>query len=562
MNRNTAHAEIFVNALVEAGLKHIVLVPGSRHTALVLAFAKHPALTVHSHLDERSAAFYALGLAMATGQPTAITCTSGSAGANMFPAIVEAHQSRVPLIVITADRPPELRHSGANQTMDQLKLFGDFALWAVDVALPEAAPPAVAVRNLRTLAHRAYAVARKGVVHVNMPFRKPLEPTPVPGDVLPDIPPRPLKITPADAPTPSAQAVAELSAIIAEHDNGVIIAGGNAQPVDAIRTLSAKTGYPVLAECRSRFGSGGLGAYEFYADRLPAPDVIIRVGDVPISKALNMFIVQAKAPHMIHLSADGIWADDSHLVTVMIHAAPRRLADALSVIERTPSTHYTQFERRAWDVVEAELTDGVYFDAGVVYDVVDLLPDESALFAGNSLPIRHVDQFAKPTADRRLNVFANRGVSGIDGNISTALGIGAGRPSKPLVAVIGDITFYHDMNGLLAVRRCGVPVTIVLLNNDGGGIFHRLPIREHDPAFTDYFITSHGLDYAHAAQLYGLDYVHINAQKPDARAMFRTAFADAINTPGQSTIIEVRTDAECDLMRLKSIYEGIGGIVS
>jgi 2-succinyl-5-enolpyruvyl-6-hydroxy-3-cyclohexene-1-carboxylate synthase len=186
----------------------------------------------------------------------------------------------------------------------------------------------------------------------------------------------------------------------------------------------------------------------------------------------------------------------------------------------------------------------------VVYDAVDLIPDGSTLFAGNSLPVRHLDQFGKPT-NKRIYAYANRGASGIDGNISTALGAGAARPDKPLVAILGDITFYHDMNGLLAVHRCGVPITIVLLNNDGGGIFHRLPISKYDPDFTDYFVTAHGLDYSHSAKLYGLEYV-----RAETRDEFRQAFTESV-TNRKSTIIEVRTDAQADLKRRNEIVAAV-----
>jgi len=565
-NRNSAYAHVFVDELVRSGLQDVVLVPGSRHTPLVLAFTNHPGLRTHSHLDERSAAFYALGLALSTERPVAIACTSGSAGANMYPAIVEAHQSRVPLIVITADRPPELRHSGANQTMDQTKMFGDFVLWAVDAALPESSPPAVAMRNLQTTANRAYATAngiRSGVVHVNMPFRKPLEPTPTPGDVIPDIHPRDRAYTMLhihNSILPPPDVIAKLNATISEHQNGIIIAGGQtADFAGAIAELSVSVGYPVLAEARSglRGKLGSMSAYEFYAERLPRPDVILRFGDVPISKALNSFIANSQPKHFIHISADGVWADDSHTLTDFIHASPPALIAQLDDFERDETAYYKQvavLEQTTWQVIRAKMADNGYFDAAVVYDAVSLLPEDSVLVAGNSLPIRHVDQFANPQASVRI--FANRGVSGIDGNISTTLGIGAGRPGNPLVAILGDITFYHDMNGLLAVHRCGVPVTIVLLNNDGGGIFHRLPIRDYDPTFTDYFVTPHGLDFEHAAALYGLAFQRLDGHTADAREQFQRVFRECVGS-GQSTIIEVCTDARHDLQGLQAMQAAV-----
>jgi len=570
VNRNTFTAQVFVDELAHAGLRHVCAAPGSRHTPLMLAFAQHAQIRVWSHLDERSAAFFALGLARALDEPVALVCTSGTAGANMFPAVIEAHQSRVPLVVLTADRPHELRHSGANQTMDQVRLFGEFVLWFVDAALPESDPPAVAIRNLRTLAARALAQAnglRKGVVHINMPFRKPLEPTPVPRDAT---------TAPAGAgarsgsftriTTPAVTLSADdgevLRQIVSDYAHGVILCGGGLLPADAdaITALSRTTGYPVLAESYShvRHGRGGLGAYDFYMDRLPSPDVIIRVGDVPISRALNDFIAAAQPQAYVHISPDGTWSDDAHLVTHHLHASIPAVVAALAELPDRSGTlreQYAELEAATWDVVAAEITSGPYFDGAAVYDLVELMPAGATLFAGNSLPVRQLDQFGRPQPHPILT-YANRGTSGIDGNISTALGAGAARPDAPLVAVMGDITFYHDMNGLLAVRRCGVPLTLVLLNNDGGGIFHRLPIKDFEPAFTDYFITPHGLDFSHAAALYGLDYIHIDASASDARTAFRQAFSRSVGQRS-STLIEVRTNAQHDLQRRAAITAAV-----
>ncbi len=577
-NRNTLYAEIFVDELARSGLKHVALAPGSRNTALVLAFARHPAIRKHSHLDERSAAFYALGLALATDTPVAVVCTSGTAAANFFPAIVEAHQSCVPLLVLTADRPPELRHSGANQTIDQIKLYGDYALWFVDAGLPEADPPAVAVRNLRTLANRAYARAngvRKGVVHINLPFRKPLEPTPVEGDVLeaepnPSPDGQPFTRISEGIRHPSPEQIDALMKSIMESPRGLIICGANTTKdnVAPYQRLSEITGYPLLAEptsgLRFQAGNPGLGAViggynTFPLDgELLLPGILIQSGDVPTSNALLTYLGKARPKHRVLITGNGEWRDDQHSLTAMICADPTLTCDLtaerLKAGALMPDENWAQrikdLEQTAWQVVETEMNTGDYFDGGVVYDVIDLIPDGSSLFTGNSLPIRHLDQFGKP-GTKRIHAYANRGASGIDGNLSTALGIGAAQPDHPLVAVVGDVTFYHDMNGLMAVRRCGVPVTIVLLNNNGGGIFHRLPIRDYEPEFTDYFLTPHDLDFAHAARLYGLDYVRV-----DTRAAFRDAFSASVGT-GQSTLIEVPTDAQVDFARRSAIMQRV-----
>lgn len=577
MNRNTRDARIFVDELARAGLRHVVLAPGSRHTPLVLAFAEHPALVVHSHLDERSAGFYALGLALGTGQAVAVACTSGTAGANLFPAVIEAHQSRIPLLILTADRPHELRHSGANQTIDQVKLYGDYALWAVDAALPEADPPAVATRSLRTLAVRAMSVAtggasvvRRGVVHINWPFRKPLEPTPVPGDTLDVAPgagprePGPhTHIRPEALPALTNADADWLRDLVNRAERGLIVAAGPLDPAQAVHIgrAAAHIAYPLLAESTSnaRHAHGGLGAYEMTLPGSPAPELILRFGDVPISNALNALLRDSGAT-VVHISPGGLWSDDAHITHQLVGASVESVCAVLGELPPRQSEWaqgFTARETAAWHTVAGALDTGPYFDGAALYDVVDLMPEGGTLFAGNSLPVRQLDAFGRPQA-RAMRIYANRGTSGIDGNISTALGLGRAFPESPLVAVLGDITFYHDMNGLLAVHRLGIPLTLVLLNNDGGGIFHRLPIRDYDPSFTDLFLTPHGLDFSHTAALYGLDYVRLDAESPTARADFRTALQQSI--AGQAaTIIELRTDARADLARRAEIMRLVQG---
>jgi 2-succinyl-5-enolpyruvyl-6-hydroxy-3-cyclohexene-1-carboxylate synthase len=578
-NRNILWAEIFVDELARSGLKAVCAAPGSRHTPLMLAFAKHPNIKVYSHLDERSAAFFALGMAMAWDKPVALVCTSGSAGANYFPAIVEAHQSRVPLIVITADRPPELRHSGANQTIDQIKMFGDYALWFVDTALPEAKPSALALRNLRTTANRAFATAnglRKGVVHINMPFSKPLEPTLVEGDVL-EIPKG------AEARFPNVHTNIEymdlgadisfLEEVYQDFERCLIIAGPQMKRPTAFRLseYALDCRFPILTDGTSNVRHGNryaiepnrasiIGGYDTFLSAIKEkPDVIIRFGSVPTSTALNQYLASANPKHYFLIEESGVWSDDTHLLTDLYQHKEDKIIEMLfskfrKIDERRPPTTWKKMfaiaESTTWQVIDHEIATGEYFDGAVVYDVVDLIPENSSLFAGNSLSVRHLDQFGKPNG-KRIRAYANRGASGIDGNISTALGLGAANPEQPLVAVVGDITLYHDMNGLLAVHRCGVPVTIVLLNNDGGGIFNRLPINKFEPEFTDYFLTPHGLDFSHAAKLYGLDYIVANS-----RDEFRKAFSERVGGT-QSTIIEVQTDSRKDEARRQEIVKAV-----
>ncbi len=573
MNRNIRDAEILFEALAHAGLKHVCLSPGSRNTPLVFAAARQAGLIVTSHLDERSAAFFALGIGIATGVPAAVVCTSGSAAANYFPAIVEAHQARVPLLVLTADRPHELRHSGANQTMPQPSMYGQYALWSVDLPLPDAQPSALVTRNLRGTAARAVAIARgtgaqrAGVVHINMPFRPPLEPTPVASDAVAASGPF-VSVPPSTMLLPDSTLIDQLAARINAVERGLIVCGPDSPRGDfaaAVSALAARTGYPLLADGTSglRFGVPGvIGAYDSFlngAHGLPAPDLVLRFGNVPTSKWLNQYLDQSAPPDVIHISGDGVWADDSHRVSQFVHADPAATARAL-----LPQIHvhggawvqaFAAREAATWRAVDAGLADGAWFDAVAVHDALSLAPDNAIAYAGNSLPVRHLDQFGRP-GGKPLFAHANRGVSGIDGNVSTALGMGHALPHRRLLLIIGDITLYHDMNGLLAVQRCHVPVTIVLLNNNGGGIFQRLPVSMFDPEFTEHFVTRHSLDYAHVAALYGLNHT-VAADRAAFQAAVRASFE--ANARGESALIEVRTDAVVDLAARATLSPKGGG---
>jgi 2-succinyl-5-enolpyruvyl-6-hydroxy-3-cyclohexene-1-carboxylate synthase len=573
-NANLQWADLFVSELAACGLQAVCVAPGSRSTPLTLAFARHPALKLYLHLDERCAAFFALGLAMATERPVAIVCTSGTATAELHSAVIEAYQSHVPLLVLTADRPHEVRYSGANQTIDQVKMYGDHVLWSYDVAIPQANAPALTLRALKTLAARAYGLANgivKGAVHLNFPFRQPLEPE------APPLPALTAQARPAVqmergmlAPTP--QQLDHLASLITRHERGLIVCGPGCPGDDfpeQVAQLATISGYPLVADPLSgvRFGAAVesglvLGGYESYLQGGKAawehPDVVIRFGAVPTSKWLNSYLSGNAPAHFIHIRENGVWADDSHLVNYFLQAdpaatcaglvqalAPRR-GDALgaawaATIQRAEAT----CQRITRNYCQEH-----FFDGAVVAMVVETLPAGARLVIGNSLPVRHLDQFGAP--DRRaLTVFGNRGASGIDGLTSTAFGIAAASDA-PLVLITGDIAFYHDMNGLLAIRQQALRnVTIVLLNNNGGGIFRRLPIAQFEPPFTPLFLTPHDLNFTYAAQLYGLHYVQANE-----RTTFQTAFAQSVNG-NLPTLIEVQTDSAVDYRHQQTIVQQV-----
>jgi len=584
-NRNLLWTHTFVDELARGGLRAVCIAPGSRSTPLTIAFAEHPQIRVYSLIDERSASFFALGLALATDQPVAVVCSSGTATANFYPAVIEAHYSGVPLLILTADRPPELRDSGANQTVDQVKLYGDHVLWSVDVAVPEAEPSALTLRSLRTLACRAAAKANglpRGPVHLNFPFRKPLEPIPVSSDVTDQ---------PGYAPRPDARPFTQIArgrllpdpaqiAPIAEQvmgaRRGLIVCGPRCPRGDfpaAVTQLAAAAGFPILADPLSgvRFGAHTdgapvIGGYDTFlpTGTLSAPDLVLHFGAEPTSQMLINYLEAAPDAARVWFSADGIWLDADHRADHVLWADPAascaQIAAALGSA-RDPNRAWLDQWRAAegacWGAIE-QAQAGEWFDGAVVAEVADALPDGGQIFIGNSLPVRHLDQFARPSA-KSLRTYGSRGASGIDGVTSTALGAAAATDT-PLALVTGDLSFYHDMNGLMAVARCGVKAVIVVINNDGGGIFRRLPVAEFDPPFTELFLTPHGLQFEPVVRMYGLDYARVEAAQPNARADFRAAFAAALAAE-RATVIEVITDSARDLELRRALLRQVGEVL-
>lgn len=575
MNPNLMLSDLFVDALAKGGLRHVCIAPGSRSTPLALAFAAHPDVQVHMHLDERSAGFFALGLALATRAPVAMLCTSGSAAANFLPAIVEAHESHVPLLVLTADRPPELRGSGANQTMDQLKLYGDHVLMFAEMPLPEAQMPALVQRHVRSMAARVLVAANgmpKGPVHLNFPFRKPLEPTA--DEVHARRFPLDLSITRMDRGNllPSELQIADLADVIRRHERGVIVCGpsrADSYFLEGVIALSAASGYPILADALSnvRIEAGVIAHYDLLLDPKLAcnlsdsftPDVVIRFGALPTSQVLNDARARCHAQHRIHITADGVWADDDFRTTWQLHAEPASVCHRTAVLfDGARSGDWLRVwqdaEQIAQHTLQSELDASVWFDMQAVNDVLSALPFDARLFAGNSLSVRHVDALLQ--AGRHVEMFGSRGVSGIDGNVSTVMGIAAADARRPVIGLMGDITLIHDMNGLLPMKWLQ-NATIIVVNNDGGGIFHRLPIAGIDPPFTELFLTPHGLRFEHAAAMHGLRYACAE-NRNQLLTILRQQWQMDNEAPAQ--VIEIITDSRADaaarINMLKRIANG------
>jgi len=576
-NRNVLWGRAIVDELARSGVGSVVVSPGSRSTPLVTAVAGHDDIHVHSVLDERSAAYFALGRARRTGEVTPLICTSGTAAANYHPAVIEADRGRVPLLLLTADRPPELRDSGANQTVDQEKLYGDAARWYKDLPEPEADERKL--RSLRTDVARALAAATgtpPGPVHLNCPFRKPLEPTPVPADVPADLDPlaaagrdgdRPFVRTTAGVPQLDRADLQRLAEALTV-DRGLIVAGPADPPgVDpqAITALAHATGFPIVADPLSSLRFGGhtrvtttVGGYDGYldprvTDDWPAPEAILRIGASPTSKRLRKYLARVDARGFV-VDPAGAWREAEFTASDLVVADPSRLAARLAEVVRGGGDadwrdRWAAADRTHRDVVAGATGDGAggYFEGAILADVADLAPEPSTVVVSNSNPVRDADRYLHPT-DAGYTVLGNRGASGIDGVVSTALGAGSATADH-LTLVIGDLAYYHDGNGLLSTLRCGVEATIVLIQNDGGGIFHRLPIESFDPPFTDSFRTPHGLDFEPTGALYDLDYTAV-----DDRESFRDAYVASVASDG-TDVIEVRTDGEASQRTRERLVE-------
>ncbi len=560
-NASTLVGRIVVDELHRAGVDTVCAAPGSRSTPLTMAAADHPTMQVLSQLDERSAAFFAVGRAKRTGIPTPVITTSGTATANLHPAVIEADTASVPLILLTADRPRELQRSGANQTVDQEDLYGR-AVRAYRT-LPEPAFEERKLRATRTAVARAIHTAtttEPGPVHLNCPFRKPLEPTS--GDRPAEWPPvwsggtsgradgRPYVQLTAGRRELSAVDRSKLVDAIDRSRSGLIVCGPTDRPApsrDAIRGLALSTGFPVLADPLSDLrwgehtGASGVtvcGGYDGYIELLDRyPETVLRFGSSPTSKPLRRYLAAAgedgTRQYVIDPAAG--WREAGFRATDLVVAAPTPAAAALSGrVDRAPGAFHERvatLEASYWAALNDQPPTRPFIEGDVLADVAELAPSPATLMISNSMPIRDLDRFGRPSA-ADLTVLGNRGASGIDGITSTGLGAGS-TTEEPLVLVLGDLAFYHDSNGLLACDRLGVDATIVLINNDGGGIFHMLPVAEFEPAFTEQFLTPHGLDFEPTAAQFALEF-----SRTADRSEFRELFAESCGAEG-TQVIEV-----------------------
>jgi len=563
----------FVDELARAGVQNVCIAPGSRSTPLALTFAEQKNIRLWMHYDERSAAFFALGLAKATRQPVALMCTSGTAAANFFPAIIEAHYARVPLIVLTADRPPELRDAGAPQTIDQIKIYGSYAKWFVEMSLPEGTPEAL--RYARTVAGRAVAEANAapaGVVHLNFPLREPLVPTPTTVDFETARPAgQPYVAVSSGVRAPEAALIEKLASELAQIERGLIIAGPQTHPdfPAAVTQLAEQLGYPILADPLSQVRCGPhtranvMDSYDAFlrdekmVEQL-SPAMVLRFGPLPTSKPVLQYLQRHAHARQILIDDGGNWQDPARLASDVFVYDAVAFCQALTPLLRSKSgaggdgQHWLRRWREIAEKTRAVITAQINsyaepFEGRVFSELAECLPDGATLFASSSMPVRDLDTFFTGSA-RRLRFLANRGANGIDGVISSALGASV---AGPLALVIGDMAFYHDMNGLLAAKLHGLNAVIVLINNDGGGIFSFLPQAAHPQHFEQLFGAPHGLNFAPAAEMYGATFT-----RPANWREFQQTVKHGL-AHGGLHIIEIRTRRETNVTLHREVWSAV-----
>lgn len=555
-----------MEVLARLGVQTVVVSPGSRSTPLTIAAARNPKLEAIPVLDERTAAFYALGIAKRTHRPVVLVCTSGSAAANYFPAVVEASLSATPLLVLTADRPPELRACASGQTIDQLKLFGDTVRSFTELALPEARPDMLAYLR-QTLVHAVNRslIGEPGPVHLNFPFRDPLHPTADGGAVV-----RAATLeAAATVQTRRCEAVPFTGGIdsiaverLSSHRKGLIIVGdvnpedGDESFADAVAMLSEKLGWPVLSDVlnplrgHARETRALVTRYDtILRDEASAEDLeptaVLQIGPLPTSKVLRKWLSQLDAVAFL-LSEYPSNTDPLHRVATPLIGSAHSLAEVVGHLQ--PEEGWVEtWVAREWHV-SGRIDDAMesmhgLFEGKVAWMLSQKLPVGSSVFLASSMSVRYAEWFWS-AGSRACSIFANRGANGIDGTLGTAFGVAHG--GKPAVLLTGDLAFLHDSNALLAAKDLNGSLTVVCVNNNGGGIFEHLPVADAGPEFEDYFATPQNVDLAQLCAAHGVSHICIHDWDTFAEAVSRL--------PDRGVrVLELQTDRKADRDTLKQL---------
>lgn len=574
-------ARALIDEFVRGGVRHFCVAPGSRSTALALAVAERSDISAHVLTDERSMGFFAVGIARAQGGPVALVCTSGTAVANLLPATLEAMLGGGALVLLTADRPPELRDAAAPQTIEQAGLFGSHVRWAADLPLLD--PTLTSARVLRSIASRAVATARRGrggPVHLNVPLREPFTDESFPAAenfrLAAREDGRPFSIGIGTANL-SDNDIASLARTLSKARRGVIVCSGPQLPAENIAALACRLGWPVLADplCGLRFGAHDRSQVVCAAEPLLRdeelrvklrPDAILRFGLTPAPRSVQRWLEESWPAQHIVVSGAGHdeWPDPVRTASFVVHAdeaafciaVTAALTGTMTAVKSTVYQHptagpnwlatWTRLSREARAAADSAIdADPTLFDGAIVRALAAMLPEGAALMIGNSMPVRDADAFLG-ASPKTLRTFASRGASGIDGVLSTAAGIAAATAASTTL-LVGDLSFLHDAGALAFAERERLPLLIVVVNNDGGGIFSYLPLKplmERTPGGNDvferFFGTPHGADLGAIAEAAGCLYLHV-----DEKAALAAALAAGLEATARGpVVVEVRTDRD------------------
>ncbi|WP_099160035.1 2-succinyl-5-enolpyruvyl-6-hydroxy-3-cyclohexene-1-carboxylic-acid synthase [Virgibacillus ndiopensis] len=554
----TRYTANFVDELVKSGLTEVVISPGSRSTPIAMTMTEHPKVKQWVIIDERSAAFFALGMAKQNKRPVALVCTSGTAAANYFPAIVEAHYSRVPLVVITADRPHELRDVGAPQAIEQTKLYGDYVKWFHEMALPEGDTKMLSY--VRSKASRAIHVAREGnagPVHLNFPVREPL---------IPDFSLKNLwgeNNGQAFYPTFDGEYklhpdhLNQLIDKLKNKEKGLIVCGPQVDGgfAESVVHLASTWQLPILADPLSQVRAGNhskenvIEGYDAFLRnesirKQLKPDFIIRFGAMPVSKAYLFYVKEYKDIPQFIVEENAGYREPAGNASQFIYANAKILCEDLVCTANNISFNSSWLEewRRMNHVAKKHLLakseEDKLTEGDAVRSLLEVMPKQSSLYVGNSMAVRDVDTFFMTTS-KTISLLANRGANGIDGMVSS--GVGAAATGEHITLLLGDLSFFHDLNGLLAAKHYNLNITILLINNNGGGIFSFLPQVNYKEHFESLFGTPLDIDFQKAVEMYGGQYSYVK-NAIDLQHTLHTNY----DKKGLS-VIEVKTDRQTNM---------------
>lgn len=578
VNKNTIWSTAFVNELVANGLKHACISPGSRNTPLTIAFAKNKKIKKYVLIDERSSAFFALGLAKVKNEPVALVTTSGTATAELYPAIIEAYKQRIPLIVCTADRPPGFLERGANQTINQQNIYANHIRYFKDMGMPQI--NAEKIKSVRKTTHKSIDISlhkNPGPIHLNFPFNKPFEPdafTHQISNAINEIAQSKKSIIGQSAKNKDdfisyKKLFNDLIVTLNSFEKGIIIVGPENYTGSfhkKVVQLADRLNYPVLADGVSqlRFNAHSkkniisnydaiLRSEEF--SKKHRPDIILHFGRTVTSKGLENYLTKIKCQKYL-INKFGDIFDPSNNTTASFKYLPSAFCDEIidrmnkKQIESEWLNSFVNADTITEKIKNKIISKAKYpIESRIVKEVLDLIPAGSNIMLSNSMPIRDFDYFASNT-NKKITVFNNRGASGVDGIISTAMGISK-RSKKPTVLLTGDIAFYYDLNGLLQARENSNPLTIILINNNGGGIFRILPISKYKDVFEKYFLTPHNLNFAELTKGFGVKHTLIKNWNH-----FRNSFNTAIRNKN-TQVLELKTDSDQSLKIRKQYWDKV-----